>query len=70
LVNFDRFCGQIHNQDPGEPGARVEGHLDGPIVIERRLRNLDEQEDILGLGVRSLVEVRAGPKDGQVWLRL
>src|SRR2546426_12738518 len=60
----------MHEPSLGDAGARVQGDLHLAVVVGRRVRDLDQEQDVSRLGVPATVEVRSGSRQANVRLRL
>ncbi len=69
-ADLDRLAFEIDDPEFGDCCARVEASLDTSIIIERRLGHLDNQQHIVGAGMRTAVEIRSRRQERDIWLWL
>src|SRR5438552_17934124 len=69
-VQRDSVLGEIHEPYFGDARRRVQWHLDVAIVLERGVRDLDQEQDIVGPRVGRAIGVGARNQQSHVRLRL
>lgn len=62
--DLDPVPDQVDEPDLADPGSRVERELDQAVIGERRVGDLDEEQDVAGRGSRSLRRVTRAPSVG------